>query len=195
MKHLLIIVGFLVAWTGQAPAVEQSLLARITVYWHGESYERASWNGMRLHTGHCAVDPNRIPYGSKVIFPDAACVAVDTGTDVVNRKAARLCGRNASQRNALVIDRYFETKQEAVSWTRQHPPFMTVLVEPPESRRAHAARLQPTAKIAPPKMAAATAPLSLQPSRQTWSELFGAQLLPGKLWEWGFEACALLPAS
>ena len=191
MKHLLIIVGFLVAWTGQTLAVEQSVLARVTVYWKGESYERASWNGVRLRTGHCAVDPNKIPYGSKVIFPDAACVAVDTGTDVVNRKAARLSGRNAAQRSALVIDRYFETRQEALFWTRQHPPFMTVQVQPPESRRAHAARFQATAKIEPPRMALATAPLALQPPPQTWPQLFGAQLLR----ELGFEAWALLPTS
>lgn len=194
MKHLFIIAGFFVAWSSQTFAVEQSLLARITVYWKGESYERASWNGVRLRTGHCAVDPNKIPYGSKVIFPDAACVAVDTGTDVVNRKAARLSGRNPSQRNALVIDRYFETRQEALSWTRQHSPFMTVQVQRPESHRAHAVRLK-TAKIEPPEMAEATATVALQPPRQTWPELFSAQLLPSKLWEWGFEACTLLPTS
>ena len=195
MKHLLIIVGFLVAWTGQTLAVEQSVLARVTVYWKGESYERASWNGVRLRTGHCAVDPKKIPYGSKVVFPDAACVAVDTGSDVVNRKAARLSGRDASQRNALVIDRYFETRQEALSWTRQHPPFMTVRVQPPESHRVRAARLRVAAKIEPPGTDAATTPLALQQPSQTWPELFRAQLLPSKLREWGFEAYSLLPTS
>jgi 3D (Asp-Asp-Asp) domain-containing protein len=194
MKHLFIIVGLLVALTGQAFAVEQSLLARITVYWKGESGARASWNGARLHPGHCAVDPKRIPYGSKVIFPDAACVAVDTGSDVVNRKAARVCGRTPSQRSALVIDRYFDSQQEALSWANRHPHFMTVQVQPPESRRARAARLRAAAKIEPPKRAESTATVALQPPQQTWSELFSAQL-PRKLWEWGFEACSLLPTS
>jgi 3D (Asp-Asp-Asp) domain-containing protein len=195
MKHLFIIAGLLFTLTGQAPAVEQTLLARITVYWKGESGAHASWNGARLQTGHCSVDPKKIPYGSTVIFPDAACLAVDTGTDIVNRRAARVCGRTASQRSALVIDRYFDSKQEALSWARQHPVFMTVRVQPPESRQARAARLQTAAKIEPPKIAETMATLALQLPRQPWSELFGVQLFPRSLWEWGFEACSLLPAS
>jgi len=119
----------------QADAVEQSVLARITVYWRGESGQRASWNGASLRTGHCAVDPKKIPYGSKVIFPDAACTAVDTGSAVVSRKAARLTGRTAAQKAALVIDRYFDSKSEALSWSRNHPSFMTVQIEPPGARR------------------------------------------------------------
>jgi 3D (Asp-Asp-Asp) domain-containing protein len=128
MKHLFIIIGFIAVLTSEALAGEQSLLARITVYWHGESGDHASWNGARLQPGHCAVDPKRIPYGSKVLFPDAACVAVDTGPDVVNRKAARSTGRTVSQRAAIVIDRYFETKQQALSWARTHPYFMMIRV-------------------------------------------------------------------
>jgi len=65
--------------------------------------------------GHCAVDPKEIPYASKVVFPDAACMAVDSGPDVVNRKAVRSCARNAAERNAIVIDRFFNTKQEALA--------------------------------------------------------------------------------
>jgi 3D (Asp-Asp-Asp) domain-containing protein len=194
MKHLFIVIALLAAWTGQALAVEQSLLARITVYWKGESCSRASWNGARLRPGHCAVDPKRIPYGSEVIFPDAACVAVDTGSDVVNRKAARLGGRTASQRNAIVIDRYFESKQEALAWSNQHPSFMTVQVQPPKSRRARAARLQAAAATAPAPLAESTATVALQPPLQTWTELVSGQL-PRKLWEWGFEACSLLSTS
>ena len=38
---------------------------------------------------HCAVDPKKIPYGSKIFFHDAECMAVDSGPAVVNRKAAR----------------------------------------------------------------------------------------------------------
>jgi hypothetical protein len=60
----------------------------------------------QLREKHCAVDPKKIPYGSKVVFPDAACVAVDSGPGVVNRKAARSCGRTAAERNAIVIDRF-----------------------------------------------------------------------------------------
>jgi 3D (Asp-Asp-Asp) domain-containing protein len=114
-------------------AKEQSTLARITVYWQGEgSGEHAAWNGTPLREEHCAVDPKRIPYGSKVVFPDAECVAVDSGPDVVNRKAARLCGRKADERNAIVIDRFFGSKQEALAWAQTHPHFMTVRILTPD---------------------------------------------------------------
>lgn len=113
-----------------------STLARVTVYWHGDgSGDHASSNGARLRESHCAVDPKKIPYGSKVVFPDAACVAVDCGTDVVNRKAARLSGRNVAERNAIVIDRFFETKQKALAWAKAHPHFMTVQILTPATKQ------------------------------------------------------------
>jgi 3D (Asp-Asp-Asp) domain-containing protein len=106
---------------------DESILARVTSYWAGEGAKYAS-TGQRLCAGHCAVDPKRIPYGSKVVFPDRACTAVDTGPAVISRKAARLCGRTASQLKAIVVDRFFETKREAIAWTNTHPPFMTLQV-------------------------------------------------------------------
>jgi 3D (Asp-Asp-Asp) domain-containing protein len=113
----------------------ESVLARVTSYWvgGGESGKYASTGG-RLRAGHCAVDPKRIPYGSKVVFPDRACTAVDTGPAVISRKAARLCGRTASQLKAIVVDRFFETKREAMAWTNAHPHFMTLQVFRPGSR-------------------------------------------------------------
>ena len=112
-------------------------MARITVYWDRESSgEHAAWNGTPLREEHCAVDPKRIPYGSKVVFPDAECVAVDSGPDVVNRKAARSCGRKADERNAIVIDRFFGSKQEALAWARTHPHFMTVRILTPDVKLA-----------------------------------------------------------
>ena len=115
-------------------AREESILARVTSYWAGEGSNYAS-TGERLRAGHCAVDPNRIPYGSKVVFADGVCTAVDTGSAVVNRKAARLCGRTASQLKAIVVDRFFETKREAIAWTNAHSEFMTLQIVPPGSRR------------------------------------------------------------
>src|SRR5438034_11095155 len=127
-------IGFMLPLVCQAFAGEHSVLARITVYWRGEgSGEHASWNGGRLRDGHCAVDPKKIPYGSKVVLPDATCVAVDSGPAVVNRKAARSCGRTAAERNAIVIDRGFNTKQKALAWAKAHPRFMTVLILTPAS--------------------------------------------------------------
>jgi 3D (Asp-Asp-Asp) domain-containing protein len=113
-------------------AREESVLARVTTYWAGESHKYAS-TGQRLRSGHCAIDPKRIPYGSKIVFPDQTCTAVDTGPAVINRKAARLCGRTANQLKAIVVDRFFETKREAMAWTNAHPHFMTLQVICPGS--------------------------------------------------------------
>lgn len=141
MKQLILTTGFLL--TLVAPCAlghEQSILVRVTGYWRGEgSGERAAWNGAWLRPGHCAVDPKKIPYGSKVVFPDMECIAVDTGPAVVSRKSARYCGRNTVQKSALVIDRFFETKREAVVWSNSHPQFITVRVIAPERRNRSAA--------------------------------------------------------
>jgi 3D (Asp-Asp-Asp) domain-containing protein len=129
MKCLITAVGFALLLTHTAAGREESVVARVTVYWRGEgSQVLAGWNGARLRAGDCAVDPRKIPYGSKVVFDDAACNAVDTGAAVVSRRAARLCGRTASERNALVIDRFFESKQRALSWVNAHPHFMSVKI-------------------------------------------------------------------
>jgi 3D (Asp-Asp-Asp) domain-containing protein len=136
MKGLTIAVGCALLFAWQAFAGGHSVLARVTVYWHGEgSGEEASWNGAALRETHCAVDPKKIPYGSKIVFPDAMGMAVDSGPDVVNRKAARLCGRTAAERNAIVIDRFFDTKQKALAWAKGHPHFMTVRILTPGTEK------------------------------------------------------------
>ena len=122
-------------------AGDNSLLARVTVYWarggHGAdrySRQHKSATGTRLHVGHCAVDPKRIPYGSRVVLPDGTSLsAVDTGSAVRNRKAARRAGRTGSERSAVVIDKFFETKQQALSWANSNPPFVNVKVIPPNA--------------------------------------------------------------
>src|SRR5213078_1794949 len=106
---LFYVVIFFSLLASAAFAREESILARVTSYWAGEGSSFAS-TGRRLHSGHCAVDPKRIPYGSKVVFPDRACTAVDTGPAVISRKAARLCGRTTSQFKAIVVDRFFGNK-------------------------------------------------------------------------------------
>src|SRR4051794_7593474 len=141
MKTLIPAFLFLFMFAPASRAAEQSVLARVTVYWASGGKGSDQWTrrhicstGARLRVGHCAVDPRRIPYGSKVTFPDATLVAVDTGGAVRSRKAARLLGRTASERNALVIDRFFETKQQALSWARRNPYFMFVRISPPDRR-------------------------------------------------------------
>jgi hypothetical protein len=129
MKWLATAIGLISLCACQAFAGEHSTLARVRVYWHGEgSGANAAWNGARLNEGHCAVNPKKIPYGSKVVFHDAECLAVDSGPDVVNRKAARSCGRNAAERNAIVIDRFFDTRERALAWAKANPDFMMVRV-------------------------------------------------------------------
>jgi 3D (Asp-Asp-Asp) domain-containing protein len=133
------IILLLLSIATPAFAREESVLARVTSYWAAEGSKFAS-TGRRLRSGHCAVDPKRIPYGSKVVFPDAVCTAVDTGTAVVSRKAARLCGRTAGQLKAIVVDRFFETKREADAWTKAHSEFMMLRVVPAGARSEPIAR-------------------------------------------------------
>jgi 3D (Asp-Asp-Asp) domain-containing protein len=133
MRKVLITFGFAFLLAASASAREQSMLARVTVYWPGEGQLRACSNGARLRSGHCAVDPKRIPFGSRVVFPDVTCTAVDSGPAVVSRKAARAIARTPSQREAIVIDRFFESKEEAMDWESSHPHFMTVRVFSPGS--------------------------------------------------------------
>jgi hypothetical protein len=128
------VLGFPLLLVSQIFATEHSVLARVTVYWQDKSSgANAAWNGVQLRDGHCAVDPKKIPYGSKVVFHDAECVAVDTGPDIVNRKAARVCGRSTAERKAIVIDRFFKAKQHALAWAKANPHFMIVQVRTPNT--------------------------------------------------------------
>jgi 3D (Asp-Asp-Asp) domain-containing protein len=141
MKAWVLIVFAIATSAGDAFSRENPLLARITVYWaHGgrgaDRYTRQhkSATGQRLRVGHCAVDPKRIPYGSRVVLPDGTVLsAVDTGTAVRNRKAARRLGRTPYERSAIVIDKFFETKQQALAWANANPSFVNVKVIPPNA--------------------------------------------------------------
>ena len=117
---------------------KQSLLARVTVYWaNGKGSDRwtrqhRSATGVKLHNGYCAVDSHKIPYGSQVIYPDSTVdIAADTGTDVINRKAARKAGCTIYEKTALVIDKFFETRKEALNWAACHPLFIPLQILPP----------------------------------------------------------------
>ena len=141
MKRVFILFTAILFLAPPVFAREQSILARVTVYWASGGKGSDPWTrrhvcstGARLQAGHCAVDPRRVPYGSKVILSDGTLVAVDTGSAVRSRKAARLSGRTAAERNAIVIDRFFETKQQALAWARRNPYFMFVRISPPNLR-------------------------------------------------------------
>ena len=129
MKRLLITVGLLLSFACHLFASDRTALARVTVYWPGEGSGRsAAWNGAQLREEHCAVDPEKIPYGSKITFGDTECIAVDTGPDVVKRKAARSLGHTTAERNAIVVDRFFDSRQRAFAWESTHPHFMMVRI-------------------------------------------------------------------
>ena len=98
MKLLLTIIALILGFTYQPFASDRTALVCVTVYWPREgSGKSAAWNGSRLRENHCAVDPKKIPYGSKISFGDAECMAVDTGPGVVKGKAARSGGRTAAE--------------------------------------------------------------------------------------------------
>jgi hypothetical protein len=136
MKRLLIIPSLL-CLASSATAKEQVILARVTVYWPmGSGAQVASSNGATLRSGHCAVDPKKISYGSRVVFPDADCLAVDSGPAVISRTAARKSGKTLEQCAALVVDRFFETKRQALAWAASNPHFMKLRVLDPHHKAA-----------------------------------------------------------
>jgi 3D (Asp-Asp-Asp) domain-containing protein len=105
--------------------------ARLTAYWSGEGdyYTRhhISSTGIRLHNGHCAVDPTIIPYGSVVQIEGLGTyLAVDTGTAVVSRRAARKSGHNHDERHALVVDLYFESRADGEAFAASGPKFASI---------------------------------------------------------------------
>jgi 3D (Asp-Asp-Asp) domain-containing protein len=94
-------------------AAKLGRLARVTAYWAGEgdyyTGRCISSTGVRLHDGHCAVDPNIIPYGSVVVIAGVGkFLAVDTGSAVISRTAAREGGHTSAERSAIVVDLFFE---------------------------------------------------------------------------------------
>jgi len=160
MKGILSAV-LLVSISTPAPAVlvakkPEQQLARVTVYWAsgGKGSDRYTRRhkcatGLRLRSGHCAVDPKRIPYGSSVILPDGTSLAaVDTGTAVRNRKAARVLGKTSTERNAIVIDRFFETKRQALAWANSHPHFIPIRVVTP-AKKGVSPTVQPIQPLRP----------------------------------------------
>jgi len=55
----------------------------------------------------------------------------------VNRKAAPICGRSAAERNAIVIDRFFDAKQHALAWAEANPHFTTVQIRTPDTETTY----------------------------------------------------------
>jgi len=113
-------------------------LARLTAYWAGEgdyyTGRCLSATGVHLHDGHCAVDPSIIPYGSVVeIAGVGKYLAVDTGSAVISRTAAREAAQNAEERSALVIDLFFESRQDGERFAANGPKYATITWQAPRS--------------------------------------------------------------
>ena len=119
--------------TGANPdeAISGTRLARVTAYWAGEgdyyTGRCISATGVRLHDGHCAVDPSIIPYGSVVeIAGVGKYLAVDTGSAVISRTAAREGGHTAAERHALVVDLFFEDRSEGERFAASAAKYVSI---------------------------------------------------------------------
>ncbi len=113
-------------------------LARLTAYWAGEgdyyTGRGLSSTGIHLHGGHCAVDPRIIPYGSVVkIAGVGTYVAVNTGSAAISREAARETGHTAEERNALVIDLFFEHRRDGERFAANGPKFASITWQTPHT--------------------------------------------------------------
>ncbi|MEY2531537.1 MAG: hypothetical protein QOI96_1622, partial [Verrucomicrobiota bacterium] len=64
MKLFITAISVALLFAPASFAREQTVLARVTVYWAvaDAQQQRAAYNGARLRNGHCAVDPDKIPY-------------------------------------------------------------------------------------------------------------------------------------
>ncbi|MCC6353099.1 MAG: 3D domain-containing protein [Verrucomicrobiae bacterium] len=141
----------------QASRAPGSALARITFYsGDRDSGGPVASTGVRLEEGkHVAVDPSVIPYGSEVTIPGLGSYrAVDTGSAVVARTAARRSsGGDSAKAAALVIDVFVSKRQKVHQMAAAFPMYAKVSWRTPtkgsSDRRASvapSARTQATAK-------------------------------------------------
>ncbi len=119
-------------FTPLIPSNGKVMTVRVTVYWKsgkGTDYYTSKGlaaTGTRLvNKRSAAVDPKIIPYGSRIILPEAGkeLVAVDTGNAVKQRTAAKKLGKDVP-----VVDIYFDCKKEALEFAKNHPLFMKAVV-------------------------------------------------------------------
>jgi 3D (Asp-Asp-Asp) domain-containing protein len=88
----------------------KKLKVRVTAYWCGQDPDTSrfrSSTGYTLKSGRsCAVDPRIIPYGSTVVIDGKEFKAIDTGTDVIRKKA--------SHGKLPVVDLFYKTEKQAM---------------------------------------------------------------------------------
>jgi 3D (Asp-Asp-Asp) domain-containing protein len=107
---------------------KKEIKVRLTAYW-AKGSDTDSWSAKRQSsTGatlkpnkSVAVDPNIIPYFSKLYIPNLGFrFAHDTGTDVIRRKA--------SGGKYPVVDIFFMTEKEAMRFVNNNPKIVKVAV-------------------------------------------------------------------
>jgi hypothetical protein len=81
-------------------------------------------------------------------------IAVDTGSAVISREAAIGSSRNAAQRNALVVDLFFENRKDAEAFAAHGPSYVAVTWNKPLASAD--SPLNPRALPAIPKLPAGT---------------------------------------
>ncbi len=111
-----------------------TMRVRITVYWsvgsgsdHWSRMKMSSLSIPLVEGSHCAVDPDIIPYGSQVSFPEISEIrtlsAVDTGGGVVSK--------TASNGKVPVIDIYFVKKSDALEFSDKHGAYTSAIIRIP----------------------------------------------------------------
>ena len=121
MSKRLRAIAAIVAICGHDHASAHEFTARVTYYHCGEAGGRKTSKGCRPVEGvTVAVDPRLIPYGSTVEIPglvglvgDGVFKALDTGSAVKSRKAAKAQGRNVP-----VVDVYLSSRRRVDEVTR-----------------------------------------------------------------------------
>jgi len=107
---------------------KKEIKVRLTAYW-AKGSDTDSWSAKRQSsTGatlkpnkSVAVDPNIIPYFSKLYIPNLGFrFAHDTGTDVIRKKA--------SAGKYPVIDIFFMTEKEAMRFVNNNPKVVKIAI-------------------------------------------------------------------
>ena len=86
-------------------------------------------------------------------------------------KAARKGGATAYEKSAIVVDRFFETKGQALAWARRNPAFMTVRVVPPTYRQQPLLQTRQGLQIA-----GNTTPFTAEPAKERKSRFPSTRL-------------------
>jgi len=71
----------------------------------------------------------------------------------------------------MVVDRYFETRSQALAWEKSHPHFMNVQIVTPGKIKALANNSPPPPAVAAPPV---SMPVALQPAFPIGDSYFGA---------------------